>query len=187
MATTVLNQHLSGSHTYKSCTKGSGKIKLKQVKKAPPRVTCGPAARTRPKKPASVTRPSRSVTIRFGFHPETLRTCVRCFCQQAIIGCTARAGRVHQGRSTGSHGAEETHAPARPRTGPCVEVVGRSGRLPDCGCPRRDRSRTALSGCGDRGPRSLRRHRPRPYASWAPCFLWLASSACSGNCSGGGR
>ena len=45
MATTVLNQHLSGSHTYKSCTKGSGKIKLKRVKKhhhgwgpaAPPR------------------------------------------------------------------------------------------------------------------------------------------------------
>jgi len=33
VATTVLNQHLSGSHTYKSCTKGSGKIKLKRVKK----------------------------------------------------------------------------------------------------------------------------------------------------------
>jgi len=33
VATTVLNQHLSGSHTYKSCTKGSGKIKLKPVKK----------------------------------------------------------------------------------------------------------------------------------------------------------
>jgi len=33
VATTVLNQHLSGSHTYKSCTKGSEKIKLKPVKK----------------------------------------------------------------------------------------------------------------------------------------------------------
>ena len=33
VATTVLNQHLSGSHTYKSCTKGSEKIKLKRVKK----------------------------------------------------------------------------------------------------------------------------------------------------------
>jgi len=33
VATTVLDQHLSGSKTYKSCTKGSGKIKLKRVKK----------------------------------------------------------------------------------------------------------------------------------------------------------
>jgi hypothetical protein len=33
VATTVLNQHLSGSKTYKSCTKGSGKIKLKGSKK----------------------------------------------------------------------------------------------------------------------------------------------------------
>jgi hypothetical protein len=33
VATTVLNQHLSGSQTYKSCTKGSGKIKLRHVKK----------------------------------------------------------------------------------------------------------------------------------------------------------
>lgn len=32
-ATTVLNQHLSGSQTYRSCTKGSGKIKLHKVKK----------------------------------------------------------------------------------------------------------------------------------------------------------
>ena len=31
-ATTVLKQHLSGSQTYKSCTKDSGKIKLKKVK-----------------------------------------------------------------------------------------------------------------------------------------------------------
>lgn len=31
-ATTVLKQHLTGSQTYKSCTKGSGKIKLKKVK-----------------------------------------------------------------------------------------------------------------------------------------------------------
>jgi len=33
VATTVLNQHLSGSRTYKSCTKGSGRIKLTRVKK----------------------------------------------------------------------------------------------------------------------------------------------------------
>jgi hypothetical protein len=33
VATTVLKQHLSGSQTYKSCTKGSGKIKLRHVKK----------------------------------------------------------------------------------------------------------------------------------------------------------
>jgi hypothetical protein len=32
VATTVLNQRLTGSQTYKSCTKGSGKIKLKRVK-----------------------------------------------------------------------------------------------------------------------------------------------------------
>jgi hypothetical protein len=31
-ATTVLKQRLSGSQTYKSCTKGTGKIKLKKVK-----------------------------------------------------------------------------------------------------------------------------------------------------------
>jgi hypothetical protein len=31
-ATTVLKQQLTGSQTYKSCTKGSGKIKLKKVK-----------------------------------------------------------------------------------------------------------------------------------------------------------
>jgi hypothetical protein len=34
VATTVLNQHLSGSQTYRSCTKGSGKIKLHRVVKA---------------------------------------------------------------------------------------------------------------------------------------------------------
>lgn len=33
VATTVLKQRLSGSQTYKSCTKGSGKIGLKRVKK----------------------------------------------------------------------------------------------------------------------------------------------------------
>jgi len=33
VATTVLKQHLTGSQTYKSCTKGSGKIKLKGGKK----------------------------------------------------------------------------------------------------------------------------------------------------------
>ena len=33
LATTVLKQHLTGSATYKSCTKGSGKIKLKGGKK----------------------------------------------------------------------------------------------------------------------------------------------------------
>jgi hypothetical protein len=33
VATTVLNQRLTGSQTYKSCTKGSGKIKLKGGKK----------------------------------------------------------------------------------------------------------------------------------------------------------
>jgi hypothetical protein len=33
VATTVLKQHLSGSQTYKSCTKGSGTIGLKRVKK----------------------------------------------------------------------------------------------------------------------------------------------------------
>lgn len=32
VATTVLKQHLTGSQTYKSCIKGSGKIKLKRVK-----------------------------------------------------------------------------------------------------------------------------------------------------------
>jgi hypothetical protein len=32
-ATTALKQHLTGSQSYKSCTKGSGKIKLKHVKK----------------------------------------------------------------------------------------------------------------------------------------------------------
>jgi hypothetical protein len=32
VATTVLKQRLTGSQTYKSCTKGSGKIKLKKVK-----------------------------------------------------------------------------------------------------------------------------------------------------------
>lgn len=31
-ATTILKQHLSGSQTYKGCTKGSGKIQLKKVK-----------------------------------------------------------------------------------------------------------------------------------------------------------
>jgi len=31
-ATTVLHKSLTGSQTYKSCTKGSGKIKLKKVK-----------------------------------------------------------------------------------------------------------------------------------------------------------
>jgi len=34
VATTVLNQHLSGSQTYHSCTKGSGNIKLHRVVKA---------------------------------------------------------------------------------------------------------------------------------------------------------
>ena len=33
VATTVLNQHLSGSRTYKSCTLCSGTIGLKRVKK----------------------------------------------------------------------------------------------------------------------------------------------------------
>jgi hypothetical protein len=33
VATTVLKQHLSGSQNYKSCTKGSGTIGLKRVKK----------------------------------------------------------------------------------------------------------------------------------------------------------
>jgi hypothetical protein len=33
VATTVLNQHLTGSQTYKACSKGSGKIKLKGGKK----------------------------------------------------------------------------------------------------------------------------------------------------------
>jgi len=33
VATTVLNQRPSGSKTYKSCTKGSGKIKLNKVVK----------------------------------------------------------------------------------------------------------------------------------------------------------
>jgi hypothetical protein len=35
VATTVLKQQLTGSQTYKSCTKGSGKIKLKGSKKHP--------------------------------------------------------------------------------------------------------------------------------------------------------
>lgn len=34
VATTVLNQHLSGSKSYRSCTKGTGKIKLHRVIKA---------------------------------------------------------------------------------------------------------------------------------------------------------
>jgi hypothetical protein len=33
VATTVLKQRLTGSQTYKACTKGSGKIKLKGGKK----------------------------------------------------------------------------------------------------------------------------------------------------------